>query len=374
MEPEAPLTQTVLARGISVDFAPLGGVLQDLTVTDDGTTIAPLHHAPWSPDEVPADSPRHQRWLAGDFLAAPFGPGPDGLHGLTANGLWPITPAASGTLRAILEGAVNGATLVKELSLADDHPFVYQRHLFIGGTGALPVANHAMISVPNGAKLSFSRKRWWETLPEPLETTRGRSCLAYPRRAEDAAEFPAADGSTVNLHRYPWGERHEDFVAGIEDPASRLGWTAVVRPTEGDLILTLRNARALPMTMLWHSNGGRDYAPWNGRHTGCLGVEEGAALPVLGLSSRETPDPLTAAGQPALLTLDPLGTVEVRHILGAIRWPTGQSVAGVMLEGDVLTVTGDWGAERKLPIRGAWLGTATPASPAARKPAVDWDS
>ena len=64
----------------------------------------------------------------------------------------------------------------------------------------------------------------------------------------------------------------------------------------------------------------------------------------------------------------------MRHILGAIRWPTGQSVAGVMLEGDVLTVTGDWGAERKLPIRGAWLGTATPAAPAARKPAVDWDS
>ena len=27
-----------------------------------------------------------------------------------------------------------------------------------------------------------------------------------------------------------------------------------------------------------------------------------------------------------------------------------------MLEGDILTVTGDWGAERKLPIRGGWLG------------------
>jgi hypothetical protein len=63
---------------------------------------------------------------------------------------------------------------------------------------------------------------------------------------------------------------------------------------------------------------------------------------VLGLSSREDPDPLTAAGQPALVTLDPQGTVEVRHILGAIRWPSGQSVAGVMLDGDLLTVTGDW--------------------------------
>jgi hypothetical protein len=276
-------------------------------------------------------------------------------------------------LRAVLEGAVNGATIVKELSVADGHPFIYQRHLFIGGCGALPVSNHAMISLPNGAKLSFSRKRWWETLADPVETVHGRSCLAYPRRSEDAAEFPGADGTTVNLHRYPWGPAHEDFVAGIEDPASRLGWTAVVRPAEGDLILSLKNARALPLTMLWHSNGGRDYAPWNGRHRGCLGVEEGAALPVLGLSSRETPDPLTAAGQPAFVTLAPRGTVEVRHILGAIRWPGGQSVAGVMLEGDVLTVTGDWGAERKLPIRGDWLGLTDPSPAPAKKATLDWD-
>ena len=367
------MTHSIHARGITIAFTPRGGVLRQLEVVDEGSTIAPLHHAPWSPDEVPADAPPHQAWLAGDFLAAPFGASPQGLHGLTANGDWRVTPSDTGTLRAVLDGAVNGATVVKELSLADDHPFVYQRHLFIGGTGALPIANHAMISVPNGARLSFSRKRWWETMAEPLETTRGRSCLAYPRRSEDPAEFPAADGSTVNLHRYPWGERHEDFVAGIEDPTSQLGWTAVVRPEEGDLILTLRNARTLPMTMLWHSNGGRDYAPWNSRHTGCLGVEEGAALPVLGLSSRETPDPLTAAGQPALLTLDPLGTVEVRHILGAIRWPSGQSVAGVMLEDDVLTVTGDWGAERKLPLRASWLALGSSAPKAAKKPAVDWD-
>jgi hypothetical protein len=94
---------------------------------------------------------------------------------------------------------------------------------------------------------------------------------------------------------------------------------------------------------------------------------------VLGLSSQETPDPLTAAGQPGLLRLDPLGTVEVRHIIGAVRWPSGQSVAGIMLEGDLLTVTGDWGAERKLPIRGSWLGISQSGKPATAKPAPDWD-
>ncbi len=354
---------TISATGITFGFSPRGGVLDGFTVTDGGTEISPLHRAPWAAYEVPADAPPHQRWLGGDFLAAPMGHSPEGLHGLPANGDWQVLASPKGTLRAALEAAVFGATVIKELSVTDNHPFVYQRHLFVGGTGALPVANHAMISVPNGAKLSFSRKRWWETPAAPLETTRGRSALAYPRRHEDAAEFPGADGGTVNLHRYPWGPAHEDFVAGVEDPASTLAWTAVVRP-EGDLVLCLKNARALPMTMLWHSNGGRDYAPWNSRHKGCLGVEDGAALPMLGLSAQEVPDPLTAAGQPALVTLNPIGTVEVRHVLGAVHWPSGQAVAGVMLDGDVLTVTGDWGAERKLPIRGGWLGLVAPTAPA----------
>lgn len=367
------MTQTLTAQGIRIDFNPRGGVLRQMEVTDEGATMAPLHQAPWTAEDVPSDAPPHQAWLAGDFLAAPFGAGPQGLHGLPANGTWRITPSGPTSIRAVLEGEVQGSTVVKELSVTDGHPFVYQRHLFIGGEGALPAANHAMVSLPNGGKLSFSRKRWWETLAEPLETTQGRSRLAYPRRAEDPSEFPNADFGTTNLHHYPWGDAHEDFVAGIEDPASTLGWTAVVRPAEGDLFLSLRNPAQLPMTMLWHSNGGRDYAPWNGRHKGCLGVEEGAALPMLGLSSRETPDPLTAAGQPGLLHLIPEGTVETRHILGAIRWPSGQSVAGVMLDGNILTVTGDWGAERKLPIRGAWLGITEPKSANAAKPARDWD-
>jgi len=41
-----------------------------------------------------------------------------------------------------------------------------------------------------------------------------------------------------------------------------------------------------------------------------------------------------------------------------------------MLEGDVLTVAGEWGAERVLPIRGGWLGLAAPAG---KTHALDWD-
>lgn len=371
------MTETIAfqAAGIHAGFEPGCGYLTDLAVTDEGARIMPLHAAPWAGEALPPGAPRHQARLRGDFFCAPFGRDLGGLHGPTANGDWRVTLREPGLLRAVLEPAVMGATLVKELSVEDGHPFVYQRHLFIGGAGALAVANHAMISLPTGGKLSFSRKRWFETpgaAPES-DPARGRSALAYPQRSEDGAEFPGADGTPVNLHRYPWGPRHEDFVVAVEEPSSRLGWTAVVRPEQGDLILSLRDPRQLPMTMLWHSNGGRDYAPWNGRHLGCLGIEEGVALPQLGLSSRETPDPLSAAGQPPLLVLQPQGTVEVRHVLGALHWPTGQAVAGVMLEDEILTVTGDWGAERRVPIRGQWLTPAATDPVVPVRPKLDWD-
>jgi hypothetical protein len=366
-------THRIAADGISVTFEPACGFATDLRVQDEGLTAAPLHRAPWIGEAVEGD--RHLGRLQGDFFCAPFcgRDGPSGFHGWPANGDWRVEHEGQGLLRATLTHSVQGATLLKELSVEAGHPFLYQRHIFIGGQGRLPVANHAMVTLPEGGKISLSRKRWFETTAAPLVTDplQGRSRLVCPQRVEDGTELAAQDGGTVNLFRYPWGERHEDFVSCVEDPASVLGWTAVVRLGKRDLFLSLKNARALPQTGLWHSNGGREAPPWNGRHRFCLGVEEGAALHMLGLSSKENPNPLTAAGQPGDLALDPQGTVEVRHVIGAIAWPTGQAVAGVSLDGDVLTVTGDWGAERKLPIRGGWLQLAPPAAPAAR-PKV-WD-
>ena len=44
-----------------------------------------------------------------------------------------------------------------------------------------------------------------------------------------------------------------------------------------------------------------------------------------------------------------------------------------MLDGDTLTVAGDWGAERKVPVRGSWLGLARARPQSAGKAAPDWD-
>jgi hypothetical protein len=253
-------------------------------------------------------------------------------------------------VRAVLEHSVQGATLVKELGVEDRHPFVYQRHIFIGGSGRITFANHANVSVLNGGLIRTSRKSVWETPKSQQESdpARGRSALVSHARSEDPRRFPGTDGP-VDLTRYPWNPRHEDFVVGIEARGNAFGWTAVTRPQEKDVYLSLRDPRQLPMTMLWHSNGGRDYAPWSSRHFGCLGVEEGAAEHMLGISTEAD------LSGPGALTLDRFGTAEVRHVIGAIAWPSGEPVAEVRREGDSVEVRGEGGAVRRVPFRGEFL-------------------
>jgi hypothetical protein len=318
------------ARGIRTRLQLLYGMISDLVVERDGRSISMLHKAPWVGEEIalPDDAAPHLGGLAGDFFCAPFGnAAADGApgHGWPANSLWTHlgTERKDGATiaRFKLGRKAMGADLVKELRLVDGHPFLYQRHVFTGGQAEnLSAANHAMVSLPHGGRLSFSPKRWWETPPAPLESdpARGRSLLACPAKATDPAHFPLASGGEADITRYPFASRHEDFAIGVEAEGSRLGWTTVARGQEGDLFISLRNPARLPVTMLWFSNGGRDYAPWNGRHVNCLGVEEG----LRGLND-------AVAGVPAGLTLDPNGTVEMRHIIGCVPWQADDSISDI---------------------------------------------
>ncbi len=224
----------VSAEGISFNFVADGGFIRDFTVQDQGRAVSVLHTAPWvtSGEAMAADTPVHLAQLAGDFFCAPFAGTAEGspMHGWTANGLWQVQPGPA--FRAVLDHTLNGATVVKELGLTEGHPFLYQRHIFIGGTGDVPAANHAMLTLPNGGLIRFSPKRWFETSPRPQETdpARGRSVFAYPVRTTDPSHLPLAAGGFGDVTTYPVADRHEDFVVAVESPGHSLGWTAVTRP------------------------------------------------------------------------------------------------------------------------------------------------
>ncbi len=354
---------SIAAEGIGLRFDARTGLPDDFAVVDEGAEIAPLHRAPWvrtTGEAMPPDAEPHMATLGGDFFCAPFAAREDNspFQRWPPNSPWRVLQSEWGTLRAILERPVHGATLIKELSLRDGHSFVYQRHIFVGGEGRISVSNHANVSLKNGGIIRTSPKRFWETPFDPQESdpARGRSNLLYPARSEDPRCFPGRDGP-VDLTRYPWKTRHEDLVAAVERADHTLGWTAVARPKEGDLFLSLRNARELPMTMLWHSDGGRDYAPWSGRHFGCLGVEQGAADHLLGMSTE------AGLSGPGAATLTAGGTVEIRHVLGAIRWPARVPVADIRVADGAVEIHGESGTARRLPFHVAFLRLAV-AGPA----------
>src|SRR5262249_28174855 len=156
---------------------------------------------------------------------------------------------------------------------------------------------HAMIRFAAGGTLAFSPKACGRTPNKPLESdpNRGRSLLLYPAQFEDLWA-PMADGTRVDLIRYPIGSRHEDFVMLVEGARRRLGWARALRPDRADLFFSLKNPAVLPVTFLWFSNGGRDYRPWNGRHLGVLGVEEGCSLFGDGHKASTEPNDLSRTG------------------------------------------------------------------------------
>lgn len=349
------------AEGISVTIDLDIGHIADLSIHTDGRVLRPLHRAPWidEPATRISDWSPGTKGLSGDFLCAPFSASDveeAPLHGWSANSRWQVVETlalpdgARATLR--LERTILGAVVEKTLTLRDGHPFLYQEHAFIGGSGELPAAHHPMTVMQAGGHLSFSPKRLAMTPDASLEPdpSRGRHALAYPARANDLSRFPRADGGIYDLTLYPADGRDEDFVLLVEDEHDGPGWTAVARRAEADLFLVLKNPRDLPITMLWISNGGRDYAPWNGRHRGVLGIEDGRTA--VGHASSLRDNSLKQLGVPTSFVLDPQGAVRFRHVLGAAPLANGLEapvtleardgfLRSVFAKGDTLSVAFD---------------------------------
>lgn len=346
------------------------GHLRSFVVNWHGRRITPLHTAPWVEEQQVIEDPAipdSLKYLSGDFFCAPFcvsdieeAP----LHGWPANSGWSLVdeePLSGGgiTARFGLDRPVMGARLIKEITLRNGQPFAYQRHIFEGGEGSVSAASHAMTRFGGEGRLSFSPKAFAElpTMVQESDPAMGRSLFGTSQRFDDLTKLPLADGTTVDIHNYPLASDHEDFVMLVEAKDSPLGWTAAVRPGEGDIMVSLKNPMDFPMTFLWFSNGGRDYSPWNGRHRGVLGIEEGRAYSAYGHKASIEPNPLSEAGIPTSLTLQADGSVAVSHVLGGLPLIDGaDAVFAIDVVTDALRVTLNDGQSTDYPFDGAFLG------------------
>jgi hypothetical protein len=126
------------------------------------------------------------------------------------------------------------------------------------------------------------------------------------------------------------------------EASPEFAWTAATFPAQRYVWFALKDPRVLRSTVLWHSNGGRHYAPWNGRHISVLGMEDVTAYFDRGLAESAEANSVNRQGIATSLTLSPKLPLTVNYIMAVTAIPRGwgrvtaitPAKNGVVLESD----------------------------------------
>ena len=317
----------------------LGGQLGPVRFRLGAKTIAPFSVAPWAEEKEARDLIPLLAALRGDFFCAPFGGNGTPWrgekhppHGETANAHWRLERVEKSggrtTLHASLATKVRRGRVEKFITLVEGQTVVYQRHVLSGMRGPMDVGHHAMLKFPDApgsGVVSTSRFVRAQVFPGVFESpdNRGYQALQPGATFRSLDRVPLATGGTTDLSRYPARRGFEDLVMLTADPKLPFAWTAVAFPAERYVYFALRDPRALRHTILWISNGGRHYPPWNGRHTSVMGIEDTTSYFHYGLAESARPNALSRRGIPTALTLDPRNPTAINYIMGVAALPAG---------------------------------------------------
>lgn len=228
--------------------------------------------------------------LRGSMFCMPFGENAEEfngikhvLHGKTFNGCWDKASFHAKDnkkeLHLKMELDDEGGRGEKVLSFKEGQPVIYEQDIVSGIEASMPVAFHPTLQLPqavNTALFDISAPLTCYTPPFPPEEAgeKGYSLLKADQEITDLTKALCVDGRIVRLMSCPISRGYEDVVYFLGDTARDFCYTAVTDKEKGYLYFQLKNPRLLSSTMLWISNGGRHYAPWNGRINSVLGIEE----------------------------------------------------------------------------------------------------
>ncbi len=353
-------------RAVDLWITRTGGMVAPATFhLAGGRSVQPFAIAPWVGEKLPPGTPPLLQVLRGDFFCAPFGGNSSAWrgekhppHGESANRAWALVATsrdrASASLHLRLACHLRHGVIDKRVSLRPGHHAIYCEHRLSNFRGPMAIGTHPCVSVPGAdgaARVSVGGWDWGQVLPVPFEDPKigGYSSLKSGARFKSLAAVPLATGGLADLSRYPAREGFEDLVMLMGKPGRALGWSAVTFPDERWVFLQLKNPAVLRHTVLWHSNGGRHYAPWSGRHRRVLGLEETTSYFHLGLAESAQPNALNRAGYPTTVMLSPKKPLRVAHIFAATAIPRGfDIVADVQPAPGGIVITAQNGRTTKL--------------------------
>jgi hypothetical protein len=325
---------------VQLNLTQLGGHIGPVTFTlPNGHKIQPYHVAPWAQEKLAPGIPPILRVLRGDFLCMPFGGNQQPwhgeqhpVHGETANARWQLMDQMTNEFgvgfHTQLQTKTRVGTVDKFIQLRHGHTAIYQEHVFTGYRGPMNVGHHAMLAfpvTPGAGLISTSAIRYGQVFPGELENPAegGYQALQPGALFDTLDHVPTRIGEAADLSRYPARSGYEDLVLMAAEPMLNLAWTAVVFPKERYVWLGIKHPKQLAATILWHSNGGRHYAPWNGRHRNVLGLEEVTSYFHTGIADSAKPNHLNQHGIQTTITLSPKQPARLRYIMAVGQIPAG---------------------------------------------------
>jgi hypothetical protein len=316
-----------------------GGHLGPVTFERSGRRIQPYAMAPWTEEAFDPPLPPILQILRGDFFCLPFGGNAKPfrvekhpVHGETANARWHLESLQNHQGRSCLhlsmQTKIRPGRVDKRILVIEGQNTLYCQHLVSGMRGPMNLGHHAMLKFPDqpgSGLLSTSSFVLGQVLPQAFESAEqgGYSCLKAGAEFDSLEAVPISNGEKADLSRYPARGGYEDLVMLVNDDKTPFAWTAVAFPKERFVWFALKDPRVLRETVLWISNGGRHYPPWNGRHVHVMGLEEVTSYFHLGLAESSRRNPISAKGFPTCLRLDPRKPLAVNYIMGVARIPAG---------------------------------------------------
>ena len=292
----------------------------------DGQDVSPLYEAPW-PD-YPADPMLGH--LKGDFLCVPFGIAPESLehfpagwsqlspgrtpygHGYAANTEWDVEWAQADAIRLRADYPEGDAVawVAREVSCADDAVTITDE-IAMRRDARLPLGLHPMLRLPEepgAATLIPPACAAIATYPVPSDAS---AILQPDARFASLSEAPLRDGGTIDLSRLPLDAATEELVllCDVATPS-----VSLVNHAAGYEVTLEWDATLLRHCLLWISNRGRAFPPWNGRNL-CLGVEPITSAFDLGTDVAAATNPLSATGLATAVDLQAGTTYSIAHRL-----------------------------------------------------------
>jgi hypothetical protein len=314
-----------------------GGHLAPIRFRLPHGVVQPYSVAPWAGEKESSKLPPLLQSLRGDFFCAPFGGSESAYrgerhpaHGEVAHEPWELDSIKKTRdeteLHLSLKIKVRPGRVDKTIRLRRGETALYCRHVLTGLAGKMNFGHHATLKFPDAegsGLIDTSPISFGQVLPVAFEKPAegGYNSLKTGALFSNLNKVPAMDGTVADLSRYPARRGFEDLVMMAHEASPDFAWTAVTFPAQRYVWFALKDPRVLRSTVMWISNGGRHYPPWNGRHINVMGLEDVTSYFHLGLAESAKPNPVSRRGIATHLTLTSHRPLTVNYIMAVAAIP-----------------------------------------------------